>query len=70
MFKPTPISYDPECEWLARHFLADYHGEQEASISDLAQVIQIAIEDYFFDLEDSAIGANGDEEPLPPESKE
>lgn len=65
MFKPKHISYDPECEHLARHFLADYHGEQEASIYDLAQAIQIAIEDYFFDLEDSAIGANGDKEESP-----
>jgi hypothetical protein len=45
-------SYDIECEHLARHFLDGAH-QTEANIADLAQTIQIAIEDWFFDLEDS-----------------
>jgi hypothetical protein len=41
------ILYDPECEALARHFLADEPGITDAVVQELAGVIQRAIEDWW-----------------------
>ena len=40
------MSYDPKCYDLAQAFLADYSEFGQAIVSDLAQVIQDAIEDF------------------------
>ena len=40
-------SYDPECEKLARYFLASEPGIAEGDIRALAGVIQRAIEDWW-----------------------
>jgi hypothetical protein len=41
------VYYDPKCEELARHFLADAPGSSEADALDLAGEIQTAIENWW-----------------------
>ncbi len=48
MATPRKLSYDSECEKLARHFLTDKPDATDADAADLAQDIQDAIEDWFF----------------------
>jgi hypothetical protein len=44
------VHYDPKCEELARHFLADTGEDQdEAQVSELAGKIQQTIEEYLGD---------------------
>ena len=40
------IIYDPKCEELARYFLSDEVGVTEEQITELAGVIQNAIEEW------------------------
>lgn len=48
---PRKLSYDSECEVLARHFLADETNAPEAAVKELAQQIQETVEDFLqFDL--------------------
>jgi hypothetical protein len=48
---PRKLSYDSECELLARHFLADETDVPEAAFAELAEQIQQTVEDFMnFDL--------------------
>lgn len=49
------MAYDEECERLAEHFL---HGTtRRASVVDLAQAIQNAVEDWFLSQPETNAGA-------------
>jgi hypothetical protein len=52
------VYYDPRCEELARHFLADEPGITDAVVQELAGVIQRAIEDWWATPEDKRGGAS------------
>lgn len=43
------MSFDPKCYELAKYFIDDVSGS-EAMKNELAQRIQEAVEDWFFDL--------------------
>lgn len=47
------FAYDPECEDLARHFLAE-DGFDKSELTDLAFTIQEAVEGWFSSRADEA----------------
>ena len=50
-WEKKPMAYDSKSYELAEHFLADEPRASEADKRELAQQIQDAVEDFFFDLE-------------------
>jgi hypothetical protein len=52
MPKPKTKCVDPACVELAEHFLADCEGADETDVRELAELFQMAAEDYCRDFDE------------------